>query len=233
MTFLSRMRIGQRLTAGFSVVIACLVAMAALGYLGIQSLNGEISQLLSNDYKAVALANKAKSELGDASRSMMTTLIMTGDEQIKKELDTVAGLMAAHEKTMAELKPLLTDEASLAQLKVIEEVRAKFIPAQASFVKTVASGDTEGAPLKYQFSVRAAQVRYLAALDKLVEARNAAMEEAGSKSNQVARKTALLLLGLAVAAIVASVLTGLLITRGIVVRCAARCRWRARWRRAT
>jgi len=217
MTFLSRMRIGQRLTAGFSVVIACLVAMAALGYLGIQSLNGEISQLLSNDYKAVALANKAKSELGDASRSMMTTLIMTGDEQIKKELDTVAGLMAAHEKTMAELKPLLTDEASLAQLKVIEEVRAKFIPAQASFVKTVASGDTEGAPLKYQFSVRAAQVRYLAALDKLVEARNAAMEEAGSKSNQVARKTALLLLGLAVAAIVASVLTGLLITRGIVV----------------
>ncbi len=217
MTFLSRMRIGQRLTAGFSVVIACLVAMAALGYLGIQSLNGEISQLLSNDYKAVALANKAKSELGDASRSMMTTLIMTGDEQIKKELDTVAGLMAAHEKTMAELKPLLTDEASLAQLKVIEEVRAKFIPAQAAFVKTVASGDTEGAPLKYQFSVRAAQVRYLAALDKLVEARNAAMEEAGSKSNQVARKTALLLLGLAVAAIVASVLTGLLITRGIVV----------------
>jgi methyl-accepting chemotaxis protein len=217
MTFLSRMRIGQRLTAGFSVVIACLVAMAALGYLGIQSLNGEISQLLSNDYKAVALANKAKSELGDASRSMMTTLIMTGEEQIKKELDTVAGLMAAHEKTMAELKPLLTDEASLAQLKAIEEVRAKFLPAQAAFVKTVASGDTEGAPLKYQFSVRAAQIRYLAALDKLVDARNAAMEEAGAKSNAVARKTALFLLVLAAAAILASMLTGVLITRGIVV----------------
>ena len=217
MSFLSRMRIGQRLTAGFSVVIACLMAMAGLGYFGIQTLNAEITQLLSNDYKAVALANKAKSELGDASRSMMTTLIMTGEEQIKKELDTVAGLMAAHEKTMAELKPLLTDEASLAQLKAIEEVRAKFLPAQAAFVKTVASGDTEGAPLKYQFSVRAAQIRYLAALDKLVDARNAAMEEAGAKSNAVARKTALFLLALAAAAILASVATGVLITRGIVV----------------
>jgi methyl-accepting chemotaxis protein len=217
MSFLSRMRIGQRLTAGFSVVIACLMAMAGLGYFGIQTLNAEITQLLSNDYKAVALANKAKSELGDASRSMMTTLIMTGEEQIKKELDTVAGLMAAHEKTMAELKPLLTDEASLAQFKAIEEVRAKFLPAQAAFVKTVASGDTEGAPLKYQFSVRAAQIRYLAALDKLVDARNAAMEEAGAKSNAVARKTALFLLALAAAAILASVLTGVLITRGIVV----------------
>jgi methyl-accepting chemotaxis protein len=43
------------------------------------------------------------------------------------------------------------------------------------------------------------------------------MEEAGLKSNQVAGKTALLLVALAVAAILASVLTGVLITRGIVV----------------
>jgi methyl-accepting chemotaxis protein len=148
---------------------------------------------------------------------MMTTLIMTGEEQIKKELDTVAALMAAHEKTMAELEPLLRDEASLEQLKVVKEARAKFVPAQASFVKTVASGDTEGAPLKFQFSVRAAQIRYLAALDKLVETRNAAMDAAGLKSNGVARKTELLLAGLAVAAIIASVLTGVLVTRGIVV----------------
>ena len=217
MNFLSHMRIGQRLAAGFAVVIACLMAMAGLGYFGIQTLNGEISQLVSSDYKAVALANKAKGELGDASRSMMTTLIMSGDEQIKKELDTVASLMAAHEKTMAELKPLLTDEASQEQLKVVEEARAKFMTGQAAFVKTVAAGDTEGAPLKYQFSVRAAQGKYMAALDKLVDTRNAAMEEAGLKSNKVAGKTALLLLVLAVAAIAASVLTGLLITRGIVV----------------
>ena len=94
MNFLSRLRIGQRLTAGFLVVIACLVAMAGLGYVGIQTLNGEISQLVSRDYKAVALANKAKAELGDASRSMMTTLIMTGEDQIKQELATVASLMA-------------------------------------------------------------------------------------------------------------------------------------------
>ena len=217
MNVLSRLRIGQRLTAGFSVVIACLVAMAGLGYVGIQTLNGEITQLVSRDYKAVALANKAKAELGDASRSMMTTLIMTGEEQIKQELATVASLMASHEKTMAELEPLLTDAASQEQLKAVKEARAKFMPAQAAFVKTVASGDTEGAPLKFQFSVRAAQVKYLAALDKLVAARNAGMEAAGEESNRSANKTALLLLVIAAAAIVASALTGLLITRGIVV----------------
>ncbi len=216
MRFLSHMRIGHRLGAGFTVVILCLVAMAGLGYFGIQTLSGEVNQLLSTDYKAVALANRAKGELGDAVRGMMTTLIMSGEDQIKKELETVATQMAAHEKTMAELEPLLTDDASLEQLKAVKEARAKFMPAQASFVKTVASGDTEGAPLKFQFSVRAAQVKYMAALDQLVTTRNAGMDAAGEKSSRVANKTSLLLLALAAAAIVASVLTGVLITRGIV-----------------
>ena len=216
MKFLSHLRIGQRLAAGFTVAIACLVAMAAQGYFGIQTLNGEISRLIGSDYKAVALANRAKAELGNASRSMMTTLIMSGDEQIKKELDLVASQLDAHDKALAELEPLLTDEASQEQLKAIKEARAKFMPAQASFVKMVAAGDTEGAPLKFQFSVRAAQVKYQAALDKLVETRNAEMEAAGLKSNGVAHKTGLLLIALALAACVASVAIGVLTTRGIV-----------------
>ena len=217
MKFLSNMRIGQRLTAGFAVVIVCLMAMAGLGYVAIQTLNAEISQLISGDYKAVALANRAKAEVGDASRSMMTTLIMTGEEQIKKELEIVATLMAAHDKTLADLEPLLTDAASQEQLKAVKEAHAKFMPAQAAFVKMVAAGDTEGAPLKYQFSVRAAQIKYMTALNKLVDIRNAAMDEASEKSDGVAHKAKLLLLALAVAAIAASVLTGVLITRGIVV----------------
>ncbi|RZL35463.1 MAG: HAMP domain-containing protein, partial [Rubrivivax sp.] len=216
MKFVSNMRIGQRLTSGFAVVIVCLVAMAGLGYYAIQTLNGEITQLIGGDYRAVALANRAKAEVGDASRSMMTTLIMTGEEQIRKELDSVATLMQAHDGTMATLKPLLTDAASQEQLKAIEEARAKFVPAQAAFVKLVAAGDTEGATLKYQFSVRPTQGKYMAALSKLVDARNTAMEAAGQKSNRVAAKSALLLAGLAAAAVLASVLTGVLITRGIV-----------------
>ncbi len=216
MNFLANLRIGQRLAAGFTVVTLCLVAIAGLGYVAIQSLNAEINQLIGTDYKAVALANRAKAEVGDASRSLMTTLIMTGEEQIKKELDSIASLMASHEKTMAELKPLLTDEASLELLKAVDEARAKFVPAQAGVVKMVAAGDAEGATLKYQFAVRPAQGKYMAALNKLVDARNVAMDEAGRKSNGVAGKTKLLLAALAAAAIAASVLTGVLITRGIV-----------------
>ncbi|MFN3862349.1 MAG: MCP four helix bundle domain-containing protein [Roseateles sp.] len=144
MNFLSRLRIGQRLAAGFTVVTACLVGVAGLGYAGVRSLNAEVGQLVSGDYKAVALANRAKAELGDVSRGLMTTLIMTGEEQIKKELDSVASLMAAHEQTMAALEPLLLDAASQEQLKLVKEAKAKFVPAQAGFVKTVMSGDTEG-----------------------------------------------------------------------------------------
>jgi methyl-accepting chemotaxis protein len=215
MKLLTRLRIGQRLTLGFSVVTACLIAIAALGYVGIQSLNAEIGRLVSRDYQAAALANQAKAELGDASRSMLSTLIMTGEDQIKKELETVARQLAAHEQTLARLEPLLTDEASLEQLKAIKALRDKFMPAQAGFVKLVAAGD-EGATLKYLFSVRAVQVRYQAALDKLVEARNAEMGAAGETSAGVAGKTSVSLIVLALVAVVASGLMGWVVTRSIV-----------------
>ena len=61
---------------------------------------------------------KTPGELGDAVRGMMTTLIMSGDEQIKKELDTVATQMAAHEKTMAELEPLYAATAGRETLTI-------------------------------------------------------------------------------------------------------------------
>jgi methyl-accepting chemotaxis protein len=217
MNLFANMRISQRLGLGFAVVIVCLIAMAGLGFFGIRTLNAEVSHLVNEDYRAVALANKAKSELGEASRSMMTTLIMTGEDQIKKELDTVANQLKAHEATMAELEPLLTDEASIEQFKAVKELRGKFMPAQAAFVKMVAGGDTEGAPLKYQFSVRAAQVRYQAALDKLVDNRNAQMDAAGQHSDGVARKTGLLLGVLAIAATLASMVIGWLVSKSIVL----------------
>jgi HAMP domain-containing protein len=149
----------------------------------------------------------------DLGRPEAATLPLAVKDKLKP---LIARPFRTEAEFLAELEPLLTDEASQEQLKAVKEARAKFLPAQASFVKTVASGDTEGAPLKFQFSVRAAQIKYMTALEKLVEARNAGMDAAGEKSNHVANKTALLLLGLAVAAIAASVLTGVLITRGIV-----------------
>ncbi|MDT9002084.1 methyl-accepting chemotaxis protein [Paucibacter sp. APW11] len=212
---LKSLRIGQRLSLGFAVVIVFLLSMAGLGYYSTQSLSSEMTNLVSHDYQKTQLANRAKAELGDASRGMMSTLIMTNEEQVKKELASVEKLLQSHEKAIADLDKLVDDEAGREALKAMAEVRAKFMPAQASFVKLVAEGDKDQATLKFLFSVRALQLKYLATMDKFVESQNAQMEAAGLAAKSLANKTGVVIALLALGATTASVLIGLIVTRGI------------------
>jgi methyl-accepting chemotaxis protein len=211
----SSIRIGQRLTLGFAVVIACLIVLAALGYSGTRSLNAEIGDLVSRDYQKTVLANQAKAQLSDASRGMMSTLIMTGEEQIRKELASIDGLLKAHEKTIADLDKLVTDEAGKASLAEMAEVRGKFMPAQEGFVKLIAADDKDQATLKFLFSVRALQVKYLGALDKFVATQNEQMEEAGRNANALSDRTGYMILVLALGAVVASIVISYLVTHSI------------------
>jgi methyl-accepting chemotaxis protein len=69
--------------------------------------------------------------------------------------------------------------------------------------------------VKYLFSVRAVQTKYLAAMDKFVESQHATMEAAGTASAQRAERTSWLILALALAATLASVVMGFIATRSI------------------
>ena len=94
-------------------------------------------------------------------------------------------------------------------------MRDKFIPAQTAFVKLVAEGNKDEALVKYMFSVRSAQTKYLAALDKFVTLQHTQMEEAGAASALQAGRTGWLIAALALAATLASGVVGWLATRSI------------------
>jgi len=212
---LSRLRIGQRLALVFGLVITVFGVMAFVAHARIGTLNAEIGSIVGTRYGTTVLANQLKGAVGDASRSMLNVLVMTDDAQTKKELEQIAVFMKAHDDTMAQLSTRATDEASQAQLKEITALRDRFVPAQAAFVKMVAEGGKEEALVKYMFSVRAVQNKYLAALDKLVETQHAQMEAAGTASGITAARTGWLIAALALAATLASVALGFVATRSI------------------
>jgi methyl-accepting chemotaxis protein len=212
---LSRLRIGQRLTLVFGLVIAVFLVLAGAAYTRIASLNAEIGSIVDSRYPITVLANKLKSNVGDASRGMLSVLVMTDDTQIKKELSLIASHISAHDTALADLAQRVTDEAGQNQLKAVTALRDKFVPAQASFVALVSEGNKDDALVKYMFSVRAVQAKYLAALDQFVEAQHAGMQAEGAASAVQAQRTGWLILGLALAATLASVGVGFLATRSI------------------
>jgi methyl-accepting chemotaxis protein len=212
---LMHLRIGQRLTLGFGLVISVFLVLAAAAYTRIASLNAEIGSIINSRYPTTVWANKLKGEVSDASRGMLAVLVMTDEAQVKKELSSIANHMTAHEAALAELTQRVSDEASKAQLASLKALHDKFVPAQAGFVALIDQGNKDDALVKYMFSVRAVQAKYLATVDQFVETQHAVMQAEGDASAVQAQHTGWLILGLAVGATLASVAVGFMATRSI------------------
>ncbi len=213
----SGMSLGKRLTLGFTVVIAFMALLAALASVRIQGLSAEVEALVKDRYPKTNIANHIKDQINEISRGMLGVLIMTSPDQIKAEIANIEKTNAANNDAIATLDRIITDEKGRELLKAIVEIRDKFKPLQADFVKLVQDDAKDEAQLKYLFSMRPLQKRYFDALDAFVQYQNSQMESAGEASAQIAGQTVGLIVALAIAAALVSTAVGFLVTRSIVL----------------
>ncbi len=212
---LRNIRIGQRLTIGFGLVIALLIMLASLALLRINSLSGEITSLVDSTYPRTVIANRMKADLNEVSRSMLSILVMSDDSQIKDELANIARFSKENDARMAELKQIITDEEGLKLVETITKLREKAAKSQKSFVGMINDGLKEEALTRFLFNLRPLHTKYFAALDQLVALQDKEMQAAGADSTEQAKATAVLILALAVAAALISVAVATLSTRSI------------------
>ena len=70
-------RIGQRLTLGFGLVIALMVLLAGLALTRIQDLSHVTTEIVDATYPQTVTANRMKANLNEISRSMLSVLVMS------------------------------------------------------------------------------------------------------------------------------------------------------------
>jgi methyl-accepting chemotaxis protein len=213
----TRLKIGQRLALGFGIVIAVFGVMAAMAYMRIGAMSDEIALLVGDRYQKTVVAGQIKSELNEVSRNMGNILIMTEPGQIKKELENIDRVMKANDATFDNLKTLITDEAGQEQLKEIAALRDKFKPVAAAFSQLIAEDNKDDAMVKFIFAIRPMQLKYFAAVDKFIGYQHSQMEEARVASTSQAKRTGLLILGMALGAAALSLWVAFFSTRSITV----------------
>ncbi len=211
------LRIGQRLTLGFGLVIALLMMLAGLAVLRIQNLNGEIAGLVDEVYPRTQLAQAMKTDLHDVSRSMLGVLVMTDADQVKGELEAMAKTVVRNEQHLQQLKSLVRDEAGKKLIQAIVEIRTRSLKQQHAFVELIQADAKEDALTKYLFSIQASQKKYFLALDELVALQQKEMSEAGALSAALAARTRWLILALALVATAISIGVAVLATRSITL----------------
>ena len=213
---IGNMGIGQRLAIGFGVVITLLVLLAGLSVMRIASLDKEMAATVDQRYPKTVAANKIKSDVSDATRSMLNVLVMADPGQVKKEL---ANIQARNASAMAALDALgagTSDAEGKAILAGLAATRAKFTPAQDAFIRLVNEDRKDDAMVKFMFSLRPQQERYFEQLDKFVAYQHGIMESAGKQAADLSARTQWLILILAAIAAAISVTVAIMASRSIL-----------------
>ena len=192
------MSIGQRLAIGFGIVITLLVMLAGLSYQRIASLNKEVSAMVEQRYPKTVAANQVKADVNEATRSMLSVLVMTDPDQVAQGTGQCRSAQRQRRRGASKRWPPVPPTTKGKEiLAEIAATRAKFLPAQAAFIKLINDGLKDDAMVKFMFSLRPQQAKYFEQLDLFIAYQDGIMAKAGAEAAAVSSRTQVLILILA------------------------------------
>ena len=209
------LKVGQRLSFSFGIVLLLLAALAVLSFLRVTQISNEVK--LSNDdrYPKTVLAHTIKDELNETARNMRNILLMSDAGQIKKEITNIAESTSIITASLDKLDKSISSPAGREHFNAVTQVRQRFTAARSTFLNMAAEGRTDEARAFLLSDLRPIQMSYFDTLDKLIDYQ-ASLMQAGAKEAEVsANETRIAILALAAVAFAAGIFVAWYATRSI------------------
>ena len=210
------MRIGLRLGLGFSLVIALLVIIAALGINRMALLNDNVDNIVNDRYPKVEMANDVMLYIEEIGLAMRNSLIFSETEKIQEQIARIPDLRKRIGERMEQLDKVLTLPKGRELFKQITEARAAYIGYQEKFIEMVRAGKRDEAIEFMTTEVRPQQRAYLKTVEDLVELQKGLMVESGTAALETYENARNLMFALAGVALLLSGVIAAWITRSIV-----------------
>jgi methyl-accepting chemotaxis protein len=197
MTFVSNMRLGARLGAGFGLVILLLIAVAGMGIKQVNAVDQNTEIILHDRYPKVTLGHDLENEVNRQSRAVRTALIANDPAIVKSELAKVDDSAAIIAKTIEKLEPIIHSVEGKAALKAVLDARADFKSHEHELLGLIASDKLDEGRTYLVKNMLGPQTTYLAAIDAFQDTQVKAMEQFGNEASALTKSTNILLVVIA------------------------------------
>ena len=211
---LNNLKIGVRLGIGFAVTLALLITIAAVSYTRFAALNGEIEDI-SVDAGKTAQANDIIDAINAIGRIQRNSLLVKGEENMRKELDRIPGERKKINDTLDKLTAAIKSDAGKTVLKHMQEARAIYVPQQEKFETLMRAGKRDEAAEFLMGDLRTSFNVYVKSVTELIDLQTELLHKSVKDADELVVATERLVLILSIAAVLLTLAIAYLITRSI------------------
>jgi methyl-accepting chemotaxis protein len=181
-TMFRNMKVSMRLSLGFGLFIALMIAVAWIAMARLGKLNESINLLVNDRYHKTTLANDMIDNVNITARAMRNALLLSDRDAINQELVRIDQARAVVTEDIANLEKITGTEQGKATLASLKDVRARYIAAQEHLMQLVAIGENKEAVAYMLKDMRSLQTAYLDSISKLIAYQHALMEKSGKEA---------------------------------------------------
>ena len=219
---LSHMKVASRLAIGFALVSALLALVTAFALLRMSALQSAVVDITDVNSVQAALANRLDESISNRALALRNLVLLQADQQDQVDIETKRfdEETDAYEKSRAKLATMFAmpgtsaDETDL--LRLITQQGELALPLMKKARELAMSGQREAAYHLLRFELRPIQAKWWAYVRQLRTLEHKQSDELTADAKATYASSRLGIIALALAALVVSVVSAVLITRGII-----------------
>ena len=216
---LTNLNIGTRLALGFSLLIALMLGLTAIGINRVANINGSLTTIGDLNSVKQRYAINFRGSVHDRAIALRDVTLVATQEQVRAEVDLIDKLAGNYAQSAAPLDKMFAATAVSAEeraaLEQIKAVEARALPLTAKVIALRTADQREEATSLLLEQARPAYVEWLASINRLIDLEEAKNKAESANARAVAQGFSVLMLVLSATAIVAALATAWLITRSV------------------
>ena len=221
LTWFENLRVGARLTWGFSLVLLTLIGLTVLGTFRVSSINGSLTTIGDINSVKQRYAINFRGSVHDRAIAVRDVVLEADKSAVAVQQQLINKLANDYAQSAAPLEQLLasspaTNPDERSALAAIKEIEAKTLPLTEKVIALRLADQGPEAMALLLNEVRPAYVAWLASINRLIDIEEAKNKTEAASARSIAQGFSFLMLAMTVLAIALSSLVAWLITRSLL-----------------
>ncbi|WP_026841677.1 HAMP domain-containing methyl-accepting chemotaxis protein [Citrifermentans bremense] len=209
------MKIGQRLGAGFGVILLFLLAISAIGVIGMMKMDNGLGTIVEKDYSKIQKANEASKQINAAMSAIQNLILQSTREARQEEGKKIDASRLKYKTAMDKLEKLETSDKGKELIAAAKQSIENARKTNNQVIELAMANNTARAAEIFEKDAAPLCAAIFTAFDELVKYQEAGIEEQYKDAVAVSDRSMTMMLVMAVVALIIGAVTALFTTRGI------------------